>query len=101
MSEMRARKPRIYDAVYGYVELEMDEFNLVNTAIFQRLHWIKQLGPLHTVFPSAQHSRFSHSIGVFYSTEVCRIAPRHWTRAAIAYWRASPSARHGGTRRRG
>jgi HD superfamily phosphohydrolase len=66
MSETRARKPRIYDAVYGYVELDEDEFQLVNTAIFQRLQWIKQLGPLHTVFPSAQHSRFSHTIGVFY-----------------------------------
>ncbi len=66
MSETRARKPRIYDAVYGYIELDECEFKLVNTAIFQRLHWIKQLGPLHTVFPSAQHSRFSHTIGVFY-----------------------------------
>jgi HD superfamily phosphohydrolase len=66
MSGTRARKPRIYDAVYGYVELDECEFRLVNTAVFQRLHWIKQLGPLHIVFPSAQHSRFSHTIGVFY-----------------------------------
>lgn len=66
MSEIRAKRPRIYDAVYRYIELNEHEFRLVNTAIFQRLHWIKQLGPLHTVFPSAQHSRFSHSIGVFY-----------------------------------
>jgi HD superfamily phosphohydrolase len=66
MVEARARRPRIFDAVYGYVELDKHEFRLVNTAIFQRLHWIKQLGPLHTVFPSAQHSRFSHTIGVFY-----------------------------------
>jgi HD superfamily phosphohydrolase len=66
MGDARTRKPRIYDAVYGYVELEDHEFRLVNTAIFQRLHWIKQLGPLHTVFPSAQHSRFSHTLGVFY-----------------------------------
>ncbi len=57
---------RIYDAVYGYVELTDVEFELVKSPIFQRLHWIKQLGPLHTVFPSAQHSRFSHSIGVFH-----------------------------------
>jgi len=57
---------RIFDAVYGYIELEPAEFALVNSPIFQRLHWIKQLGPLHTVFPSAQHSRFSHTLGVFY-----------------------------------
>jgi HD superfamily phosphohydrolase len=60
------KKQRIYDAVYGYIELEDVEFELVTLPIFQRLHWIKQLGPLHTVFPSAQHSRFSHSIGVFH-----------------------------------
>jgi hypothetical protein len=57
---------RIFDAVYGYIELEDFEFDLVNSPVFQRLHWIKQLGPLHTIFPSAQHSRFSHSIGVFH-----------------------------------
>lgn len=61
-----AKKQRIYDAVYGYVELDDIEFELVTLPIFQRLHWIKQLGPLHTVFPSAQHSRFSHTIGVFH-----------------------------------
>jgi len=60
------KKARIYDAVYGYVELDEFEFELVTSPIFQRLHRIKQLGPLHTVFPSAQHSRFSHTIGVFY-----------------------------------
>lgn len=60
------KKSRIYDAVYGYVELNDVEFALVTLPIFQRLHGIKQLGPLHTVFPSAQHSRFSHSIGVFH-----------------------------------
>ncbi len=61
-----AKNQRIYDAVYGYIELNDIEFELVTLPIFQRLHWIKQLGPLHTVFPSAQHSRFSHTIGVFH-----------------------------------
>ena len=60
------KRQRIYDPVYGYVELDDVEFELVTLPIFQRLHGIKQLGPLHTVFPSAQHSRFSHSIGVFH-----------------------------------
>lgn len=63
------KKQRIYDAVYGYVELDDVEFELVTSPIFQRLHWIKQLGPLHAVFPSAQHSRFSHTIGVFHIVE--------------------------------
>ena len=57
---------RIYDSVYGYIHLEDDEFKLVTSPIFQRLQRIKQLGPLHVVFPSAQHSRLSHSLGVFH-----------------------------------
>ncbi len=60
------KKNRIFDPIYGYVELDEVEFKLVNSPLFQRLHWIKQLGPLNTIFPSAQHSRFSHSIGVFH-----------------------------------
>ena len=63
---MSGKSGRIFDAVYGYIELNPVEFDLVNSPVFQRLHWIKQLGPLHTVFPSAQHSRFSHTLGVFY-----------------------------------
>ncbi len=57
---------RIFDAVYGYIELEKVEFELVTSPIFQRLHGIKQLGPLHTIFSSASHSRFSHSLGVYH-----------------------------------
>ncbi len=37
---------------------------LVETAEFQRLRRIKQLGMGELVFPGANHSRFSHSIGV-------------------------------------
>ena len=60
---------RIYDNVHGYINLDEGEFDLVTSPTFQRLHWIKQLGPLHIVFPSAQHSRFSHSLGVFHIVE--------------------------------
>jgi len=63
---MKKKTHRIYDAVYGYIELPETEFALVKCPLFQRLHRIRQLGPLSTIFPSAQHSRFSHSVGVYH-----------------------------------
>jgi len=40
--------------------------DVVDTRIFQRLRRISQLGLASYVFPGATHSRFSHSLGVYY-----------------------------------
>ncbi|MDV3141831.1 MAG: HD domain-containing protein, partial [Candidatus Phytoplasma australasiaticum] len=56
----------IKDPVYGYIYLEylfLEE--LINTRLFQRLRRIKQLGCAHMIFPGAEHSRFTHSLGVY------------------------------------
>lgn len=57
---------RIYDEVHGYVELSDVELDIVNTFIFQRLRYIKQLATAWYVYPGATHTRFSHSLGAMH-----------------------------------
>jgi HD superfamily phosphohydrolase len=54
------------DPVHGDVELSRDELRLVDTATFQRLRGIKQLGSASLVYPGAVHTRFEHSIGTLH-----------------------------------
>lgn len=57
---------RIKDSVHGNI-LVKDEFvtNLLDTPSFQRLRRIEQTS-IRSIFPSARHDRFIHSIGVYY-----------------------------------
>ena len=50
-------------AVSGDVPLTRLETRLIDTALFQRLRAIKQLGAACLVFPTAVHTRFDHSLG--------------------------------------
>jgi HD superfamily phosphohydrolase len=62
---------RIRDPVHNLIVFDdvglVDEFawELLRTPDLQRLRRIKQLGVSEFVFPSASHSRFAHSVGVF------------------------------------
>src|SRR6516225_3259573 len=60
-----AKRRIVVDNLHGDVELTEQEWRVVNTATFQRLRWLKQLGMGHLVYPNATHSRFAHSLGVF------------------------------------
>ncbi|MBF0380194.1 MAG: HD domain-containing protein [Magnetococcales bacterium] len=40
--------------------------DLIDTQELQRLRRIRQLGPAHMVYPSAEHSRFSHALGTMH-----------------------------------
>lgn len=54
----------VKDAIHGLIQLPELCVKIMDTSEFQRLRYIKQLGLCHFVFPSANHTRFEHSIGV-------------------------------------
>ncbi|MDR1567957.1 MAG: HD domain-containing protein [Streptococcaceae bacterium] len=54
------------DPVHNYVHVNQRIiYQLINTREFQRLRRIKQLGTSSFTFHGAEHSRFSHSLGVY------------------------------------
>lgn len=56
----------IRDSVHGYIEVpEIIMQKIVDTSIFQRLRQIEQTS-MRTLYPSAHHDRFVHSIGVYH-----------------------------------
>ncbi|MFZ0773520.1 MAG: HD domain-containing protein [Candidatus Sulfotelmatobacter sp.] len=54
----------VRDPVHGFIYLNETEMKIVNTPVFQRLRYIRQLAFTHMVYPGAEHSRFAHSMGV-------------------------------------
>lgn len=59
---------RIADAIHGTIVLTDLEVDLLQTQTFQRLRGVKQLGLANLVFPGADYSRLSHSVGVCHVT---------------------------------
>jgi len=53
----------IVDSIHGDVHLRQREIEVIDTPSFQRLRGLKQLAMAQLVYPSATHTRFSHSIG--------------------------------------
>ncbi|MXR20652.1 HD domain-containing protein [Halobacterium bonnevillei] len=56
----------IKDSVHDHIEVAGVAADLVDTPPVQRLRRIKQLGTVALVYPSANHTRFEHSLGVFH-----------------------------------
>ncbi|RMH80266.1 MAG: HD domain-containing protein [Acidobacteria bacterium] len=51
------------DPIHQFIKANSCEIRLIDSPYLQRLRFIKQLGITYLVFPSAQHSRFEHSLG--------------------------------------
>ena len=56
----------IRDPIHNIIEIDDDALKLIDTRTFQRLRRIRQLGLGWFVYPTAEHSRFTHSLGVYH-----------------------------------
>ena len=65
MIETKPEK-RIRDPLYGFIRVDTKDLTLIDHKIVQRLRWVSQLPLEQLVYPSAQHSRFEHSLGVMH-----------------------------------
>lgn len=60
------------DPIYGYIRVNYEIIlKLIDTYEFQRLRRIRQLSGVSMVFQTAEHSRFTHSLGAY---ELCNLA---------------------------
>ncbi len=56
----------IKDSVHDHIQVDGVAAALLETEPVQRLRHITQLGTVHLVYPSANHTRFEHSLGVYH-----------------------------------
>lgn len=74
------------DPVHKYIYVQDSIiWDLINAREFQRLRRIRQLGTSYLTFHGAEHSRFSHSMGVY---EITRKIISQFMRAGYADWPA-------------
>src|SRR3569833_1285320 len=80
MSEKIIRDP-VHEVVAFRLDRPLDAllFRLLNAAEFQRLRRIRQLGLASLAYPGADHSRYSHSLGVMETARkiLFRLADAH------------------------
>jgi HD superfamily phosphohydrolase len=58
----------IRDPLWNTIRLDGIAVRIIDTAEFQRLRYIRQLGLAHLVYPGATHTRFDHALGVYHLT---------------------------------
>ena len=66
--EAKARVTIVRDPLWNNIPLDADAMRLVDTAVFQRLRYVRQLGLAFLVYPGATHSRFEHALGTYHLT---------------------------------
>jgi HD superfamily phosphohydrolase len=74
--ELTKRLARDESAIAGLPDEDVAEDDLLDTAWLQRLRRISQLQSARWVFPTAEHSRFTHGLGVMHEAGL-------WARALL------------------
>jgi len=62
---MKRREVVVRDVLWQNITLEPAAAAVMDTAAFQRLRYIRQLGHAFLVYPGATHSRFEHALGAY------------------------------------
>lgn len=65
----RFRAKEVNDALWGTMHLSALEVAVLDSPLMQRLRRIRQLGVVHLVYPSANHSRLEHSLGTTHQAD--------------------------------
>lgn len=68
----KGRPQRVRDPLHDLIEFDASRFEqmlwqIVQSPPFQRLRRVRQLGFSEYVYPGATHTRFAHSLGVFFN----------------------------------
>ena len=54
------------DPLWNNIRVDDLTLELVDTEVFQRLRYVRQLGWTYLVYPGATHSRFEHALGTYH-----------------------------------
>ena len=56
----------IRDPLWNNIRVDPRALRLVDTPVFQRLRYVRQLGWAYLVYPGATHARFEHALGAYH-----------------------------------
>jgi HD superfamily phosphohydrolase len=56
----------IRDPLWNNIRVDALGVRLVDTPVFQRLRYVRQLGLAYLVYPGATHTRFEHALGAYH-----------------------------------
>src|SRR5262245_59489555 len=56
----------IRDPLWNNIRVDPLTLSLIDTPVFQRLRYVRQLGLAFYVYPGATHSRFEHALGAYH-----------------------------------